>query len=455
MKVALCQVGGDVTDIPVEQPSETAVREALRAVLSSTTFADANRLKSFLEYIVLEAQCGRGGDIRAKLIAADVYHRRPQEGADHEAIVRVDAGRLRRRLDVYYSDEGVRDAVRISVPSGGYMPIFELRTGLDEPVDQDTAGSAAPKRIALAAALILVAGIGFALGWVTKTPPVAEAVAAVEFSDEDRTASIRMSVNQVSSASLLARTFVQEARALTFPSIDPARPRAAEILCRRAVEFAPELSLGHSCDAFVQAYFGFLLPPGDARGARLKAARNEADAALRIDPADAYAQMASAWTLFAAGHRDRAVMSGREAIKIAPDEAFLRNFFGMMMAFDGRGGELLVPGPEYKEGAIAEDLYHPFIVAGAKLQNKDYDGVIQSVEDAVALEGRTSALMSAIYVAALEENGANAQAETFARNLRQTWSVDDMRGPLGRFYTREADMLAIAVPMEAVLDRLE
>src|SRR5207248_3298689 len=45
-----------------------------------------------------------------------------------DTIVRVEAGKLRHRLQAYYRGPGRRDAVVIDVPKGGYAPQFRLRS---------------------------------------------------------------------------------------------------------------------------------------------------------------------------------------------------------------------------------------------------------------------------------------------------------------------------------------
>ena len=326
---------------------DSQVTQALQAILKSSTFEDVHRLRDFLEYIVAEALKDRRTKIRAKIIAADVYKRQPSEGGDTEAIVRVDAGRLRRRLEIYYASEGLSDPVVISIPKGGYSPAFNLNTPTENPPALTPGAKSAPFSRLSIIAFVAIGCVAFGTGWlanngrggVEETPPAAENSA-----DFDPSAEIRLSISQVSSASLLARTFVEEARQLTFPSIDPARPKAAETLCRRAKELAPDLATAHSCDAFVQAFFAFLLPPGQEKATRLKNARLEADAALRIDPADPFSLMADAWTQFAEGQRHEAVEQAATAVSLNPDEAFLRNFYGMMMTFEGRGVDILTSG---------------------------------------------------------------------------------------------------------------
>jgi len=43
-----------------------------------------------------------------------------------DTIVRVEAGKLRKRLEEYYADEGAAAPVRIEVPKGSYVPQFLL-----------------------------------------------------------------------------------------------------------------------------------------------------------------------------------------------------------------------------------------------------------------------------------------------------------------------------------------
>jgi hypothetical protein len=40
-----------------------------------------------------------------------------------DAVVRVDATRLRAKLNDYYATEGSADSLRISIPKGTYMPV--------------------------------------------------------------------------------------------------------------------------------------------------------------------------------------------------------------------------------------------------------------------------------------------------------------------------------------------
>ena len=96
-----------------------------------------------------------------------------------------------------------------------------------------------------------------------------------------------------------------------------------------------------------------------------------------------------------------------------------------------------------------------FILAGAKFQIRDYNGTIRALQDAIELEGRTSALMAAIYVSALENNGDHKVAEQFARNFTNTWQPVQFRKSLARLYSNDAEVLTIAGPLADVMARID
>ena len=110
-------------ELPSCSPEE--IRTELRRVLGGRVFVDAQRLQDFLTYIVEESLAGRAGRIKGLTIAQDVFQREDPEDAQTSTIVRVEAGRLRRRLIEYYADEGNGNPVRIEVPKGAYVPNFE------------------------------------------------------------------------------------------------------------------------------------------------------------------------------------------------------------------------------------------------------------------------------------------------------------------------------------------
>jgi hypothetical protein len=107
----------------IAQLDRDAVDVQLRRILSSTTFARSPRSRELLDYLVRYALRDSHRPIKEMTIGIELFRRdsasyRP----DEDPIVRVQAGRLRQRLDGYYTGEGRDDRVRISLPGGSYAP---------------------------------------------------------------------------------------------------------------------------------------------------------------------------------------------------------------------------------------------------------------------------------------------------------------------------------------------
>lgn len=113
--------------MPTAQPTLDEARAQLDRVLSSEVFAAAKRLQRFLRYVVERSLAGEGDQLKEYAIGVAVYDRGEQYDPRIDSIVRVEAGRLRTKIDEYYSGAGARDPVRIRIPRGGYVPVFERR----------------------------------------------------------------------------------------------------------------------------------------------------------------------------------------------------------------------------------------------------------------------------------------------------------------------------------------
>jgi hypothetical protein len=99
----------------------------LDRILASTTFADAERARNFLRYVVERKLEGRDGEIKESVVAVEVLGRNASFDSKSDPIVRVEAGRLRDRLRAYYEAEGGTDPILILLPKGRYVPEFSER----------------------------------------------------------------------------------------------------------------------------------------------------------------------------------------------------------------------------------------------------------------------------------------------------------------------------------------
>jgi TolB-like protein len=106
-------------------PSPEAVRQQLDRVLASETFANTGRLSRLLRYIVERTLAGEGDQLKEYVLGVEVFDRGDQYDPRLDSIVRVEARRLRAKLEEYYAGAGGRDAVVIAVPRGSYVAIFE------------------------------------------------------------------------------------------------------------------------------------------------------------------------------------------------------------------------------------------------------------------------------------------------------------------------------------------
>jgi len=107
-----------------ESANSERLLDALARVLASETFAEVFRLKKFLDYSVRETIAGRGDRLKGFVVACEVFEKDDPSDAQTTTVVRVEAGRLRRRLKDYYENEGKNDPIRISMPKGGYSVSF-------------------------------------------------------------------------------------------------------------------------------------------------------------------------------------------------------------------------------------------------------------------------------------------------------------------------------------------
>jgi TolB-like protein len=113
---------------PADGPSESDVRAALERIVASETFRTSPQLGAFLRFIVEEALGGRGGSLKGYTIGVEALGRDPRFNPQIDPIVRVEATRLRRAMERFYSGEGAGDPIAIELPRGSYVPAFSRRS---------------------------------------------------------------------------------------------------------------------------------------------------------------------------------------------------------------------------------------------------------------------------------------------------------------------------------------
>lgn len=113
--------------MPIDDDPSKAVLQELHRLVGCKTLHASDRNRQFLRYVVTETLEGRGDRLKAYNIATSVFGRGSDFNPQQDAIVRIEAGRLRQALEHYYLTDGQHDRIRITIPVGSYVPTFEQR----------------------------------------------------------------------------------------------------------------------------------------------------------------------------------------------------------------------------------------------------------------------------------------------------------------------------------------
>lgn len=111
-----------------EQPRDADIRAVLDRVVASRAFSKSPQLANFLRFVVETSLIGNGHRIKGYTIATDALGRDASFDPQNDPIVRVEAVRLRRALETYYATDGRDDPIVIAMPSGSYVPTFQVNT---------------------------------------------------------------------------------------------------------------------------------------------------------------------------------------------------------------------------------------------------------------------------------------------------------------------------------------
>ena len=167
-----------------------AVRAELERILASKGFQSAGRLSRLLRYVTEKTLAGESEQLKEYAVGVEVFDRDASYDPRVDAIVRVEAGRLRTRLDDYYAGDGAASGLRIGLPKGGYAAQFRTasRRDLEGPPLQNPETSKPPearrstRSWLLAGAVVVIAGLSlWLLAW--RAHPERPSIAVLGFSE--------------------------------------------------------------------------------------------------------------------------------------------------------------------------------------------------------------------------------------------------------------------------------
>src|SRR5215467_15893629 len=102
-----------ITDHKLTAEQASLVRSALQSVISSDAFAPSKRCQDFLRLVVEHALTGDLDSLKERMIGVEMFGRPVDYDTANDAVVRVKATEVRRRLAQHYQDSARGSPLRI------------------------------------------------------------------------------------------------------------------------------------------------------------------------------------------------------------------------------------------------------------------------------------------------------------------------------------------------------
>ncbi|WP_282154173.1 adenylate cyclase [Ruegeria atlantica] len=377
-------------------------------------------MQDFLVYVVEESLNGRADEIRAKTIAMDVYGGTVAEMARRENVVRVDAGRLRRKLVEYYAKDGRDEGTVFDLPKGGYAPEISIKSpetaqpGLPEP-------KASPRTwpgpvIGIVGAFILLCGAaGFALLSTTREVPTSLPVEGL--SRDERSA-----IFDASPMRLQAVNLANSGRDLIFPALEPARLNAALTIFKAAIESDDSYFGGHAGAAQVASTISLLTSDTDLSRDMLRYADTQASRAIELAPESGWSQTAKAWVEFTKGNWPEAVKFSYRAQRLAPNDVHVLEFVSLVLLYSGSFEQVVEIGEETLSKVVLNRGYvFQNAMGSAKFHLKDLEGAVSAFEQVTEKGGPVGPVSVAYLMAAHQMLGNESKAKSLSEKLSREW----------------------------------
>lgn len=143
----------------------------LKEIIEGEAFRGSHRSGQFLKYVVEQAIARHFDSLKERVIGVELFGRSPSYDTGEDAIVRVTASDVRKRLLQHYGMYGATSRFRISLPLGSYIPEIshepngngngnrELQTSLHDAAAKSEASAREPTHGAPIAASPVVAPI--------------------------------------------------------------------------------------------------------------------------------------------------------------------------------------------------------------------------------------------------------------------------------------------------------
>lgn len=114
-----------VTATPaITDEERKAIQEQLERLLSNSHFSQSRRFPSFLRFVIDQTLLGQTDLLKERTLGIEIFGREADYDTASDPIVRVTATEIRKRIAQYYQEPGHETELRVSLPSGSYVPQF-------------------------------------------------------------------------------------------------------------------------------------------------------------------------------------------------------------------------------------------------------------------------------------------------------------------------------------------
>jgi len=111
-----------ITKLAESKEDLAALRIHLKGIIEGPAFKGSYRCGQFLQHVVEQSIAGNFERLKERLIGIEVFGRAPSYDTGENAIVRVTASDVRKRLLQHYGTSGTSSEFRIHMPLGSYIP---------------------------------------------------------------------------------------------------------------------------------------------------------------------------------------------------------------------------------------------------------------------------------------------------------------------------------------------
>lgn len=110
--------------MPTNLETAASLSEQLQRILASRTFRNTEVLKRLLEYLGRKAMAGEGDELKEYIVGVEAFGKSSDYDPKVDSAVRVQAGKLRHKLEEYYRTEGTGDPLVVELPKGCFALRF-------------------------------------------------------------------------------------------------------------------------------------------------------------------------------------------------------------------------------------------------------------------------------------------------------------------------------------------